>query len=189
MNTEQDRIELDKLLEERRFALRRFKEDKGLVKASAMRTETAKQAQELLQLVAEATQKEAHDRIAGVVTKALEAVFPDPYEFRIEFSRKRGKTEARMFFVKDGEEVDPLAASGGGCVEVAAFALRLASIVLTEPPARKLLVLDEPFSHVHGDREREACVLLLNEMTKEFGFQVVMSTGLEWLETGNVIRL
>ena len=69
------------------------------------------------------------------------AVFDDPYTLRVEFVEKRGKTECELWFAQTKEEeeegnedgergrevlIDPLAGSGGGPVDVAAFALRIA---------------------------------------------------------------
>lgn len=112
---------------------------------------TALAAQTVAQTVAAAVQRTAHDRIASVVSRCLEAVFDDPYEFRIEFDRKRGRTEARLEFVRDGSALDPTTAAGGGVVDVAAFALRLSALILSRPTVRPVLVLDEPFRFVSRD--------------------------------------
>src|SRR6185503_13063551 len=104
--------------------LERMIEEETAAKAKAERTLTRTQdAQEILQLLAQAVQQQAHTKISGVVSSCLSAVFDDPYEFRVQFDRKRGRTEASLRFVRGGLEVDPLTASGGGVVDVAAFAL------------------------------------------------------------------
>jgi len=83
----------------------------------------------IAQEVAQQTQEELEFQVSALVTNALASIFPDPYEFKVEFEIKRGKTEAAMFFTRGGEEIDPLTASGGGVVDIAAFALRLSAFL------------------------------------------------------------
>lgn len=129
-----------------------------------------------------------HDHIALVVSRCLEAVFDDPYEFRILFDKKRGKTEARLAFVRNGQEVSPTDAAGGGVVDVAAFALRLACLMTAQPPVRKVLILDEPFRFVSaGYRDRVRT--MLETVSKEMGVQIVMVTHAEELQAGKTIDL
>jgi hypothetical protein len=74
--------------------------------------DAAQEAQEIVQTIAKAVQKEAHDKIAGVVTRCLATVFEEPYEFKIKFNRARGRTEADLIFIRNGREVDPMRWSG-----------------------------------------------------------------------------
>ena len=53
----------------------------------------AQEAQQIVQAVAETIQEAAHDRIAGVVSRCLAAVFDEPYEFRINFLHRYGQHE------------------------------------------------------------------------------------------------
>lgn len=147
------------------------------------------QAQEIIQHVAQTVQEQTHARLAGVVSRCLEAIYgEEAYEFEIVFERKRGKTEARLVFKRDGNEVDPATSSGGGCLEVAAFALRLAALVLERPARRRLLVLDEPFRCVHKARAEQLRELLL-ALSKEMGVQIIMVTHSSELECGTVYDL
>ena len=123
-----------------------------------------------------------------MVSRCLEAVFDEPYEFHLNFELKRGRTEARLSFVRDGVEVDPLTASGGGVVDVAAFALRLSCLMLAQPPLRRLLVMDEPFKYV-SEEYRERIRVLLETLATEMGVQFVMVTHITELKTGTVIEL
>ena len=148
----------------------------------------AQDAQNILQHVAQAVQQEAHDRIAGVVSKCLETVFDEPYEFKIVFDRKRGKTEAKLLFSRNGMDVDPLTASGGGVVDVAAFALRLACLVLTRPPTRRIIVADEPFRFVSAEY-RGRVRRLLETLSEEMKVQFVMVTHIDALKCGKVVEL
>ena len=138
--------------------------------------------------VAQQIQTSAHRQIADVVTRSLAAVFDEPYEFKIDFEQKRGRTEARLIFERDGEAIDPMDASGGGVVDVAAFALRLACLMLSRPPKRKILFLDEPFRFVARDysvRVRE----LLETLAREMECQFIIVTHQEELKAGTVVSL
>lgn len=146
-------------------------------------------AQTILQAAAQTVQERAHAQIAAVVTKCLRTVFTDDYEFKIEFEKKRGKTEARLLFVKDGKEEDPLDGSGGGVLDIASFALRLCCIMLRRPRGRKILIIDEPFKNVNGEDNRERAALLLTALAEEFEVQIIMTTGYEWLKIGRVVEV
>lgn len=145
-------------------------------------------AQSLAQEVAAQVQSRAHAQIASIVSKCLTAVFDEPYEFKIVFERKRGKTEALLVFERDGLQVDPLTASGGGVVDVAAFALRLACLLLAKPTQRRLLVLDEPFRFVSADLV-DRLRTLLETISSEMGVQIIMVTHDPRLHAGRVIDL
>ena len=181
------RRKADLLLAELTHAKRRASEEEAAVRGAKESLKDCLEAQRIVQVVAEAVQQQAHRQIASVVTSALRSVFGDGSEFRIEFKRARGKTEARLSFANGDKEESPLEASSGGKVDVASFALRLVSILLSRPQRRRLLVLDEPFRFVHGEEYRERTRALVEEMAGKMGFQVVMSTGLRWLQTGKVV--
>jgi len=85
-------------------------------------------------------------------------------------------------------EVDPLSASGGGVVDVAAFALRLSCLCLSKPKRRHLLVLDEPFKFV-SEEYRHRIRGMMEKLSEEMGVQIIMVTHIKELETGKVIRL
>ncbi len=112
----------------------------------------------------------------------------EAYEFKILFERKRGRTEATLRFVRNGLEVDPLSASGGGIVDVAAFALRVACLMLHRPRLSKLVVLDEPFKFVSKEY-RDNVRSMLEELAKDLGLQILLVTHIDELETGKVIEV
>lgn len=169
-------------------ARRKVGESRALLEECLERSVRAVEAQELAQQVAQQVQQQAHEAIAGVVSQCLEAVFDEPYEFKILFDRKRGRTEAQLVFERDGEQVDPLTASGGGVIDVAAFALRLSCLMLSQPPVRKLLVLDEPFKFV--SREYIGRVrTMLEKLAEDMEVQFVIVTHINELRCGTVVQL
>lgn len=169
-------------------AARTFDNESAALLVVENRLECTKQAQVLTQGVAKTIQDRTYSCIAGIVTQCLSAIFEEPYEFKVEFVTKRGNTEANLTFLRQGEKVDPMSGSGGGVVDVAAFALRLASLVLMGSRTSRILVLDEPFKFLSAEyrsKVRELLLLLSDEM----GIQIIMVTHIHELECGKVISL
>lgn len=148
----------------------------------------ALEAQKVTQLVAQTVQAQAHERISSIVTRCLTAIFDEPYQFKIIFEQKRGKTEARLVFLDGDKELDPLTASGGGVVDVAAFALRLSALLLSRPKLRRVMVLDEPFRFVSQEYLERVGAMIL-ELQKELGIQFIIVTHHQQLQIGKVIRI
>ena len=146
------------------------------------------EATALSQAVASQVQDEAHRQIAAIVSRCLSTVFEEPYQFKIHFEQKRSKTEALMVFERNGQEIDPMTAVGGGVIAVASFALRLACLMLSRPQKRRLLVMDEPFTHLSKEYVDNARDMLLM-LSREFGFQIIMVSHVEGLKCGTVIVL
>lgn len=163
-------------------------EEEAELKLAEADLEHSLQAQQVLSGVAQSVQAQAHKRISSVVSSCLAAIFDDPYEFHIGFEQKRGRTEAKLKFIRDGHEVAPVDASGGGAVDVAAFALRSACVVLHRPLLQRSMFLDEPFKFVSKDF-RPAVRSMLEQVCRDLQMQIVMVTHDEALQAGKVIQL
>lgn len=150
------------------------------------RIEAIGEALHLTQGVAQEVQTKVHSQIAHIVTRCLLAVFPVEYEFRLVFERKRGRTEAIPVVLKEGQEVDPMESSGGGLVDVIGFGLRLACLLLHQPPLRRVLILDEPFRFVDKTLRPEIRTLL-ETLSQEMGVQIVLVTHDPGLRMGRVV--
>jgi exonuclease SbcC len=133
------------------------------------------QAREIIREVGLKTQQQLQLHISDITSLALEAVFDDPYKLVAEFVQRRNQTECDLYFERDGERVDPLSASGGGAVDVAAFALRVASWSMQRPKSRPTIILDEPMRFLSADR-----LPLASEMVKQLsdrlGLQFIIVT-------------
>lgn len=133
-----------------------------------------RQAQQLIQLVAAEAQQRVHSKIALIVSRCLSSLFgKKAYKFEIRFDKKRGKTEAVLFFRRGKLEVDPMEASGGGVIDIASFALRVACILSAVPRLRKLIVLDEPYRHLALDL-RPLAMTLMQELAGELDIQFII---------------
>lgn len=143
---------------------------------------------QLIQETAKQIQTKAYTRIASVVTRCLCSIFESPYQFSMNFVERRGRTEVELSFKREGLEFDPLSASGGGVVDVAAFALRLAALLLSRPSLRRFVVLDEPFRFLSSEH-RESVRKLLETLSVELDIQFLVVTHIQELKTGKVIEL
>jgi len=190
MNSAQYRTVVNQLLDERRRVKSTIQKEQEEQQRIQDQLTDATEANAIIQTIAQTLQQQCHQQISSVVTRCLNAVFEDPYEFEIRFIQKRGKTEAVMVFSRDGVELDdPLNEIGGGVVDVAALALRLACILLQRPQARRLLVMDEPFKCIRGEGNRNRTRTMLQRLASELGIQFILCTDIEDFKLGRVIEM
>lgn len=189
MNWDQEQSEITQLEQRLAFLSESVRTETAALEKATKYQHNTQAAQEILQLLSQAVQQKAHEKIASVVTSCLQAVFGDrAYSFHIHFEMKRGRTEAVLRFKRGDSEVDPLSASGGGVVNVAAFALRAACLVLHRPRLSPVLVLDEPFGHV-SEEFQDNIRQMLEELSEDLGVQMVIVSHNYRYETGKVNRL
>lgn len=133
------------------------------------------EAREIIRTVGLNTQKTLEYHISDITSLALEAVFNEPYELKVEFVQRRNKTECDLYFERNGERIDPLTASGGGAVDVAAFALRIASWSMMRPRTRNTIILDEPLRFLSVDLQERASQMI-KEISERLGIQFILIT-------------
>ena len=183
------RLAVNRKLSDLRSARDRHAVSATSLAVSEARMHALQSARALCQCVAESVQASTHKQVAGLVRRCLDAVFGSgAFGFDIRFEQKRGRTEAKLLFTHDGNEIDPVEAGSGGAMEVAAFALRLACLTLSTPQPRRLLVLDEPFKAVSQDN-LPAVRELLEALAADTGTQILMVSHHEALRTGTVVTL
>jgi DNA repair exonuclease SbcCD ATPase subunit len=132
-------------------------------------------AREIIRKVGLETQQQLQFHISDITSLALESVFNDPYQLVVEFVQRRNKTECDLYFARQGENMDPLSASGGGAVDVAAFALRIASWSMMSPRTRPVIILDEPLRFLSADNQEKASVMI-KELSQRLGLQFIIVT-------------
>jgi DNA repair exonuclease SbcCD ATPase subunit len=133
------------------------------------------QAKEIIRTVGLQTQQQLQISISDITSLALEAVFPDPYSLEVEFIQRRNRTECDLYFMRDGNKVDPLTASGVGAVDVAAFALRIASWSMMQPRTNNVIILDEPFRFL-SENYQELAGKMLKGISQKLGIQLIIVT-------------
>jgi DNA repair exonuclease SbcCD ATPase subunit len=137
--------------------------------------ENHEQARVVIREAGMETQRQLQYHISDIVTMALESIFETPYRFEVEFVERRNKSECDLYFSRDGMRVDPLEASGGGAVDVASFALRVASWTMEQPRSRNMIILDEPLknlSKTYQDKGSE----LIKQLSERLGIQFIIVT-------------
>lgn len=158
------------------------------IETATTEVESAKEAKEFLQSVAKEIQNQVHSRISSLVTRCLEIVMDDPYTFEIEFVEKRGKTEANLLFARNGEQFSPVHSTGGGAIDIASFALRLACLSLSKKKLERVLIMDEPFRFV-SENLRPRVQQMLEMLSEDLGFQIIMVTHMNDLKFGNIVQI
>lgn len=133
------------------------------------------QAREVIKAVSLMTQRQLEEHISSIVSLALSAVFDDPYSLKLNFVERRGKTECDLVFTRDGQEVDPMSASGGGAIDVASMALRIACWSLKPKKTRNTIILDEPFRYLSKGLQHKAGDML-KMISEKLGLQIIMVT-------------
>jgi DNA repair exonuclease SbcCD ATPase subunit len=179
---------VQQLIEQYNQSEQRVRDERRALASAKAKVKATLQAQDIVQRLAQSVQENTHRQVASVVSKCLSAVFEEPYELHILFKRKRGKTEARLQFIRNGKPFTPLTATGGGVLDVAALALRLACIIGTRPAMRRLLVLDEPFKFVSKEY-RPLIRKTIETLAKETNTQFLIVTHIRRLKAGKVYRL
>jgi DNA repair exonuclease SbcCD ATPase subunit len=175
MDTKSLRSRLDKQ-KGKRLQIEKGIEEKELELKQTNRTlHRHELAKEVIREVGLKTQQQLQFHISDITSLALESVFNEPYQLKVEFVLRRNKTECDLKFVRDGSEVDPLTASGGGAVDVAAFALRIASWSMAHPRTRATIILDEPLRFLSVDNQEKAS-RMIKEISQRLGVQFIIVT-------------
>ena len=131
----------------------------------------AEQALAITQEVARQTQSQIKLHIEDIISMALEYILDDPYKFELDFVVKRNKTECDIYFVRDGKRIKPIDQSGGGAVDIASFASRIALWSLGDTD--NVLIFDEPFKFVSREYQLKVGELL-KKLSDQLGLQILM---------------
>lgn len=115
-------------------------------------------ARDIIKSAVQTTQIIISNQISGIVTKALKAVFDDPYEFKIEFIERRNSTECDLLLNKNNQDMKPLDSCGYGVADVVSLALRVAYWRLGN--SRNVLILDEPTRNLSVDKQSYASEII-----------------------------
>lgn len=166
-----------KKLEQKKGAMNQVSNDLDSLLRSQSKSNKEKQicksAQIIIQNVAQQTQQALQYQLSDLCSLALKAVFSNPYKLRVEFEIKRGRPECKLSFEKNGELFSPMDSSGGGAIDIASMALRIAIWSITRPIPHNTLILDEPFKFL-SERYQEKASIMLQEISKRVGIQIIM---------------
>lgn len=132
------------------------------------------QAREIIKQVGLKTQQQLQYHIGEITSMALKSIFKEPYELKVAFVERRNTTECDLLFVRDGEDIEPKEASGVGAMDVAAFALRIASWSMETPRSNNVIILDEPFKHLKGYSENLKVIEMVKQLSEKLNLQIIM---------------
>ena len=133
----------------------------------------AEEAQAFITRIAQDTQGQLKVHIEDIVSMAIATILDDPYTFELDFVNRNNRIECDLWFNRNGSRIDPIDASGGGAVDIAAFACRIAlwSLGTTD----NVLVFDEPFRFV--SREYQPLLgELLSKLSAQLNLQIIQVT-------------
>lgn len=156
--------------EQLELSIERLEQTIDLDKRSLRKHEKAK---EVIRQVGLKTQQQLSYNISEITSMALNSVLDSPYNLELEFVERRNKTECDIYFNRDGMKIEPFA-GGGGAIDIAAFALRIASWSMQYPRSRNTLILDEPFKHLKGEETNKRMLEMVQQISKKLGIQIIM---------------
>lgn len=136
--------------------------------------EHLEKAQAFIQEIARKTQEQLKYHIEDVVQLAIDAIFPDEYQFFLEFNTSYEKTEANLVFEKKGYPVNILKSAGGGVVDIASLGLRIACWSLSKND--NVLILDEPIARIQPAELQAEAWNILRELSRRLNLQFIIVT-------------
>jgi len=176
MTSQNLRSKLDRLKGQEIQIRREILKTKGNIKLGKKSQSRHERSLEIVKMVGLETQKALEYRFAEQVSLAEAAIFDDPYELIINFQEKRGKTEAELLFKRRNLVISPQGNFlGHGAKEVGGLGTRVSYLKMRrDKKVRLVLFLDEPFARLKGRVANQRAMELINEISKELGFQVIM---------------
>lgn len=169
------RSELDQRRGEQRQTQKNLQETRSRLSDHKESKQRHEEAREVIRKVGLKTQQALAFHVSDITSLALQSVFEDPYDLIVDFVKRRNKTECDLYFERNGNRLDPMQASGGGAVDVAAFALRVASWSMQRPRTRSVIILDEPMRFLSTGLQPKASDMF-RQLSEKLGLQFIIVT-------------
>jgi len=160
--------ERDRLQEEQRTLVERLCQEE-------MSLSEWERARDLLVQVLLSTQGKVKSFVEEITTLALSTIYGDSYSFELDYDTRRNQVEATPWIVRDGERYSPRDEVGGGVLDVAALAMRMAIWAITEPRPAATFLLDEPSKFLSEDLQADFG-RMLSELGRMLGVQFIVVT-------------
>lgn len=169
------RNKLEQLKGEKKAYKQQIKSYKQEIHNSTILLRNCEKTREIIRIVGLSTQQQLQFHISDITSLALAGVFANPYQLKAEFIERRNKTECDLLFEKDDKIFDPLDSSGYGAVDVAAFALRIASWSMKIQKSNNTIITDEPFKFLDKSKHHLASKII-NELSNKLNIQFIVIT-------------
>lgn len=111
--------------------------------------------------------------IKDLISRGLRTIFDIPFQFEIKTVTKRGNLSYEMYLIEDGKERSIIDSYGGGVVSVISILLRIVTILIVQPPMRRVLFLDESLAQLSKQYVPNAAKFF-KELGAELGFKILM---------------
>ncbi len=178
MNIQQYRYRLEGRKGEKKSLENQIKDTKKSIRILKRDIDTSEKVKQIINYVAEQTQKKLEYHISSITSMAMSSVFPDPNDIVLEFVQRRGKTEADIFLEKNGNRIKPIdkgeLRTSGGVVDVGSFALQIALWSLQSKKSRSILILDEPLKWLKGGDLPQKGADMIKEISNKLNIQIIM---------------
>jgi len=170
------RTNLERKKGEQSAVQRQVAEIKERVEHFGKEVDWSEQAQIIIQTVAKETQQQLEYRISELVSLAQASVFDSPWNLKLDFVLRRGRTECDLLWEKtDGRQSKDITyGGGGGESDTGALGLQFSMWSLQRPRTRNFMTLDEPLKHLKGGEFPERGALMIKEISKGINLQILM---------------
>lgn len=137
----------------------------------SIRQKSIEKAQTFIQIVARSTQEQLRYHLTDVVNLCIATCFQDTI-FDIDFNVKNNRTVAELNYKQNGYKVDPMEASGGGLVDLTAFALRISlwNIGRTD----NVIIFDEPLKWLQPKELQLEAFKVMKMLSEKMGIQFIL---------------
>jgi hypothetical protein len=146
------------------------------VKKKKKRVTRLEEARFILTEVTRQTQVHFQKQVESLVTKAIQAVYDRPLEFKLEFIRKANKLQCVPKIMEGDFEFDLEFDKAGGLIDIVSFAFRVVLWSLQNPRSRPIFFLDEPMKFVGKGMLLDRAGAILRQMSHEIGLQLIIVT-------------
>lgn len=173
---------LNDKISQRKLLKKQYKERNSLLLDEKKRLTLLMKAQEVIQEVARQTQTEIKIHVTDIVNLALGSI---PFEerpdyFDVDFVIRRNQTECDLFYMQNGNRMNPLTSSGGGLLDITSFALQIACWSLQFKNKNNTIILDEPFKNINDPEKK----LNLMEFTCEMVRKIADKLNIQFIIIG-----
>jgi DNA repair exonuclease SbcCD ATPase subunit len=147
------------------------------------REDTTLKASLFLQSLSDSTRLLVLDKIAGIVTEALQTVKDKNLVFTMNLVTKANQPTLEMGILDklSGQTYDVINSFGGGVCDIVSLALRVALLVKWQPSLSRVLILDEACKHV-AVKDQELLSVFVRKLSEQLNLQLL------WISHSDILQ-
>lgn len=145
--------------------------------------DTTLKASLFLQSLSDQTRLQVLDKIAGIVTDALQTVKDKNLVFQMQLVTKANQPTLEMGILDtlSGQTYDVLTSFGGGICDIVSLSLRVALLVKWQPSLSRIIVLDEACKHV-AQKDQELLAVFVRKLSEALNCQFI------WISHSEILQ-